>query len=210
MSGEITVKKYFSLNYFKRIAHWLLQGNFMLLSVSAIIITLLYIIGTLDFYSSIVSALFSLTGLAIILMQLILDSKKFADYKPNTIGNWIKSFPTFKSVTVSANFCLGISAKAHATVSISDSATIEQKVDFLLRRIDEAQTALNHLDDRIDDLATSLKKESKNLTTQVNSVRKSLTETMAGHIVGSYDITLFGIIITICGTLIQVFCATPS
>ena len=154
---------------------------------------------------------FSLLGLCIILKQLILDSKKFSEYRPNTFSNWSKSFPTLKPVIPISGITGGsITAKACLTDSLPDSDTIEQKVDFLLQRIHEVQTAIHGLDDRIDGVAASITKETDNLKTQLDTVHKSLTEIIAGHIVGSYDITLFGIIITICGILIQFFCSNAS
>jgi len=45
----------------------------------------------------------------------------------------------------------------------------------------------------------------KKLQLSLDSLNKSMNELVAGHVVGSYDMNLFGVNITICGTVIQFF-----
>jgi hypothetical protein len=201
------MRRRFSLNYLRQLAHWVWRGKFHVLTFAAVIITILYIIGALAFYPSIVSAFLSITGLLIILTQQILDARQFADHRPNTIRSWLMSFPTGKPVTVSLKGGVFASAtlKARATVSISADATIENKVDFLLRQVSGIQDAIANVNDRVDDVASSLTKTSDELKTDLGNINASLKTIVAGHIVGAYDINLFGITIAICGTLIQLF-----
>ena len=195
------------LNYLRQIGHWVWRGKYYILTLAAVIVTICYLAGELNFYPNIVSALLSIVGLMIILTQQILDARQFADHRPNTIRHWIMSFPIRKRIVLSVEegaYSVG-SVKARLTVSVSKDATIENKVDFLLRQVDNIQTAIGNVDDRIDEVTASLTNKSKELKTGLDNLNASLESTIAGHIVGAYDINLFGIIITICGTLIQVF-----
>src|SRR5687768_982179 len=128
------MKKYFSLNYLWRIVRWVWHGKFHLLTITAVIVTIFYITGRLNFYPAIVSALLSITGLFIILTQQMLDASQFADHQPNTVSNWIKSFPTGKPIIATVNGMLGASGtlKARAVASLQPESTIDQKIDFLL------------------------------------------------------------------------------
>jgi hypothetical protein len=195
------------LNYLRQIALWIWRGKYHILTFSAVMITILYLARVLNYYPNILSAFMAITGLLIILTQQILDAREFADHRPHTIRSWIKSFPTRKPIVLSVEGAASVfaSGKAHVTVSISKDATIENKVDFLLRQVDNLQTAIGIIDDRIDDVASSLANKSKELKINLDKLNASLKTTIAGHIVGAYDINLFGIIIAICGILIQLF-----
>jgi hypothetical protein len=98
-----------------------------------------------------------------------------------------------------------MSGKVHSTISIPDNATPERKLSFLLEQVTHIQTALGKLDDRIDEVADSSKQASRQLEFKIENHEKALESLMAGHAVGAFDLSLFGIVITICGTLIQVF-----
>jgi len=168
----------------------------------------LYLLGLLKFYPSSVAIFMTLTGLLIILTQQVIDATKFGYHKPNTFGAWLKSFRTGKSNILSINASLPLlSAKAHATASISTDATIEKKVEFLFQQIAALDSAIAKVDDRIDEVNSSLKKAEKELQTSVNTLSVTLKNVIASHVVGSYDVSLFGINITICGTVIQFFCS---
>ncbi len=133
--------------------------------------------------------------------QQILDAKRFADHRPNTIRSWIMSYPTGKPITMSyeGSVPIAISMKGDVITSISENATIEQKVAFLLRQADYIQTVVGKIDDRIDDVAASLTNKSKEIKTNLDNFNVSLKTMIAGHIVGAYDINLLGITITLCG-----------
>ena len=195
-------------NRLKQIALWLSRGKFHLLSIASFMIAALYLIGLLKFYPGTVAIFMTLTGLFIILTQQVIDAPKFGSHKPNTFSGWLKSFPTGKPITLSVDnlASASFSGKAHATVSISENATIEKKVDFLLRQITALDSAIASVDDRVDEINSSLKKTAKEFQTSVNTLSATLNNVIACHVVGSYDVTLLGINITICGTVIQFFC----
>lgn len=151
----------------------------------------------------------TLTGLFIILTQQLIDATNFGSHKPNTFSGWLKSFPTGKSITLFASngTLASICGKAHDTVSISAISTIEKKVDFLLRQIAALDTAIAKVDDRVDEVISTLKKLEKNFQKSIDTLSTTLNNVIASHVVGSYDVSLFGINITICGTVIQFFCS---
>ena len=198
-----------TINRLKQITLWVFYGKYHLLSIASFLVAVLYVTETLQFYPRVVALLMTLAGLLIILTQQIIDATKFGSHKPNTLSGWLKSFPTGKPITLSANggAILALSGKARATVSISADTTIEKKVDFLLRQVAALDSAIARVDDRVDEVNSSLKKTSKELQTSVSTIETYLNKVIASHVVGSYDVILFGINITICGTIIQFFCS---
>jgi len=201
------MNKQLFINQCKQIGRWLWIGKFHILNGIVTVITLLYLVRIVNFYPNIIGALFSIAGLFIILYLQTTDARKFAQHKPNTLGNWIKSFPVRRSVTINVNSA-GIASSggnAHIVITPGVNKTLEDKVEFVLARVIEIQKNLNKLDDRIKDVDAFHKKETTSIRSDIENVNKSISEVIAGHIVGDYDKNLFGIIITICGTLIQVF-----
>ena len=197
-----------TISRMKQIALWILHGKYYILSIASFLATILYLIGILKFYPRAVALIMTLSGLLILITQQIIDAKKFSFHKPNTFSGWLKSFPTKRTINLSSN---GLSIavlmdKAHLTVSISDDATIEKKVDFLLRQVAVLDSAIGRVDDRVDEVKSMMLKTSKQLQASVSTVEMTLNQIIASHVVGSYDIMLFGINITICGTIIQFFC----
>lgn len=183
---------------------WISHGKYHLLSIAAVIITTFYLTGFLKFYPKTVALFMTVSGLFIILTQQIFDTIKFGSHKPNTFTSWIKSFPTGKPIPLS-NRCVmsGIgSLKAHATASIAADATIEKKIDFLLKQFATLNSDIVWLSDKVD---SSLDKTEKRFQASLDTVTTSLNTVIASHVVGAYDMTLFGINITICGTVIQFF-----
>lgn len=195
------------INRFKQIALWVYRGKFHLLSFASFILAALYLIGFLKFYPGAIAIFMTLTGLLIILTQQVIDATKFGPHGPNTIAGWLKSFPTRKSITLDADSVSMTTSigKAHLTCSISEDETIEKKVDFLIRQITALNSAIAKVDDRVDELNSSLKRSEKKFQTSVNTLSTTLNNVIASHVVGSYDVRLFGINITICGTVIQFF-----
>lgn len=195
-------------SYLKQILNWLWRGRYHSLTLLFVLITYAYLSKQLVYHPATISTMFSIVGLGIILTQQILDAREYADHKPNTIRTWLLAFPTIKPATLSVttgSYAV-IGGKAQIKVGISKDASIEAKVDFLLIQIDNLQTGVSKANDRVDELASSISKKSNELKTSMETINTSLKTTIAGHIVGAYDLNLFGITITICGTLIQVFC----
>ncbi len=194
-------------NYIRRVIAWVLLGKYHILMFTAVVITLLYLTGIANYYSTFVSSLLSISGLLIILWQQFLDVKHYSEYRPNTVQNWFKAFPRMKPITVTAEVSLkGIaSISAVGTVSIAQESSLEMKVEFLLGQMKNINTTILNLNTRLDGVNSELLNKSEELKGKLETVANTLNSTIAGHIVGSYDINLFGIIITICGTLIQLF-----
>ena len=197
------------INRLKRIVSWISHGKYHLLSIGSFLLVILYLTKFLEFYPGSVALLMTLSGLLIILHQQIIDATKFGSHKPNTFTGWLKSFPTGKPIILSVHGAGGIvvSGKGHPTVSISANATIDKKVDFLLRQVAALDSAIAGVDDRVDEVNSSLEKTAKEFKTSVSTLTTTLNKIIARHVVGSYDVSLFGINITICGTVIQFFCS---
>jgi hypothetical protein len=201
----MTLKSFF--NSSKLIAIWLWRGLFHLLSIIAVIATTLYLCKIFTCFPDIVAIILSLAGLVIILMQQILDAREFADHKPNTVRNWIRSCPIRRNINISAGTWEYLIAmdKAHASVSIGQDASLENKVEFLLRQLSELNSTIAKIDDKVDQVSSSLKTTETHLEKAIGDLTLSIKSVIAGHVVGGYDLNLFGITITICGTLIQFF-----
>lgn len=189
----------------KQLTFWIAHGKYHLLSGAAYIFTAFYLTGFLNFYPKTVALLMTLIGLFIILRQQISEANKFSEHKANTFMNWIKSFPTGKPITLSVDDIVSVSevGKADLTTSIATDATIEEKVVFLLRQVTALKSTIAKIDDRIDRVNSSMNKNKNEFQTSLDTLRISLNTIIAGHVVGAYDVNLFGIILTICGTVIQ-------
>ena len=194
-------------NILKQLALWIWQGKYHLLSSAAFIITGFYLTGTLKFYPSTIALFMTMTGLLIILTQQIFDAAKFGSHKPNTFTNWIKSYPTGKPIGVSVEISGGLvmGGKGKISVSIAANATTERKIDFLLSQVTALDSAITKLNDRVDDINLALNKTERKLQASLDTLSTSLNGIITSHIVGSYDLNLLGINITICGTVIQFF-----
>jgi hypothetical protein len=107
----------------------------------------------------------ALTGLFIIFTQQIFDASKFNVHRPNTMVNWLKSVPTGRPTTLSlkGGAVVTFSGKAHATVSVSPEATIEKKVEFMLRQLEGLDNWVAKIDNRVDSISSSLGRTEKKL-----------------------------------------------
>jgi chromosome segregation ATPase len=70
----------------------------------------------------------------------------------NRVRRLLGMKPLQKVVSLSGTAEASASARGSALVTISDDATDEEKIAFLLRRIHEAQQAVNTLSNRVTDL----------------------------------------------------------
>lgn len=193
--------------YIRQLAQWLWRGKYHLLSIAAFIIALLYLTKLVTFFPNIVALLMVLAGLTLIIAQQILDANKFSEHTPNTLTNWLRSFPTGKPVIISLDANIGISCsmKGHMTVSVPTEWSVEKKVEFLLSQINALDLAIYNVNDRIDGVSSALTNTEQRLQESINTLKASVSQVVASHAVGSYDLNLFGINITICGTIIQFF-----
>ena len=138
---------------------------------------------------------------------MLMDVKKYSFYKPSTLTNWIKSFPKMNQIVTPLP--IGISLKmplqASFTSSIADESTMQQKIDFLLNQIKIMGNRITKLNERIDETNMELIEKNKTINNMIMDVNNSIRTIIAGHIVGSFDVSFFGIIITLGGALIQIF-----
>ncbi|MGD9949869.1 MAG: hypothetical protein AB7U29_15520 [Desulfobulbus sp.] len=179
-----------------------------MLSVTTFIVTSLYLIEAITLCPKLVGLMMALIGLLIILTQQLLDANKYSAHRPNTLGNWLKSVPTGKPQILSLNSSMGGASccgKAHVSVSVSPEVTIEKKVEFLLRQLEGLNDRVAKIDDRVDSVTSLLGSTEEKLQKSIDTLSISIKSLVAGHVIGSYDLNLFGINITICGTLIQSF-----
>ncbi len=204
------MKKPFSLDKIKQYGKWFFgQGKYYLLSLAVVFVTILYVSDILSFYPNLVSAGMTILGLLIILRLLMLDARKFTDQRPNTLRNWIKSFPITKPLEISVSGSISVysSGKARVTGTLSENATIENKVEFLISQVDTIYDSIANVEERVNNVESSLTKEIRKLANDLSNLDKSLKTVIANHAVGTYDLNFFGIIMTLCGTVIQFFVA---
>ena len=64
---------------------------------------------------------------------------------------------------------------------------------------------INSINKRIEMNETTLGKEFRDINNKIANIESEMTSSLVGHIIGHYDLTLFGIFITLYGTVIQLF-----
>lgn len=74
-----------------------------------------------------------------------------------------------------------------------------------MRQYAALDTTIANMDDKIDEVKTSLNKADKQIKESLDEQTKTLNSIIASHIVGTYDLNLFGINVTMCGAVIQFF-----
>lgn len=193
-------------NIIKKIWHNIVvKGKYHLLSVLTVVVTIFYFVGIIKFYANYIGSIFTIIGLLIILILQSKDARDFADYKPNTIKNWLKSILDIKgrALYVKSHCKIETDASAQLTVSISEDETLEAKVNFVLREVYQINERLNKLNKHIDNTNDELNKKTANLIEHINNLSNSIQATISNHVVGAYDLNLLGIILALCGTLIQ-------
>ena len=98
-----------------------------------------------------------------------------------------------------------MTGKARMRLYPRPDAIIEEKVDYLLRQVDSIQNVLENLDDRLDKVDDKTSRKLEEVKADLKQLNITVDTKLAEHIVGSYDANIFGVIITICGVVIQVF-----
>ena len=196
-----------SLNLLRQRILWVWRWKFHILSILSVIITMFYLVRVLNFLPKYIGAAFAITGLILLLVQLRLDANEFASQSPNTIRNWIKSFPIGKAQTIYAQAGISstISIKGHLSVDIPQDDTIERKIGFLFNRVQEIQKYIDSVDDKLDQVEKTFDSKTKELKSLTENLKDITNKVIAGHAVGVYDVNLLGIVLTISGTMIQLF-----
>ncbi|MFZ4628307.1 MAG: hypothetical protein ACOYNR_08265 [Blastocatellia bacterium] len=125
------------------------------------------------------------------------------------IRGWIQSFPLFRRpVTGTLNASVKASTTTFGTPRISTiraTSTIEERVADLERQLEEVRQQTNEdirvLNDRIADLYSKLSTDVAQNTTIAKQISSKLEEA----ITGDFKQQAFGVIITLYGTLMNVF-----
>lgn len=196
------------MSYPKKLFKWIVDGRFHNLTLIILAVTILYFVKAITYQPKIISALFLVFGLAIIIWQMIGDSKRFPNRNLNTLKNWIKKFPGIKPRTLKINVGSGsfitTAGKVHLRVSISKDASVEEKVNYLMQQKEEMETAIINLDDKLDSNLTELNKKIKELDRKILESENIINSTISEVTVGNYDLKLFSVISMICGTFLQI------
>ena len=194
--------------YPRKIFKWIVDGRFHNLTLIILAVTILYFVKTITYQPKIVSALFLIFGLAIIIWQMIGDSKRFPNRNLSTLKNWIKKFPGFIPTTLKINVgsasVIMTAGKAHVRVSISKEASVEEKVNYLMQQKEEMETAIINLDDKLDSELSELNKNIKELDRKIVETENIINSTISDVTVGNYDLKLFSVVLMICGTFLQI------
>ena len=194
--------------YPRKLFKWIVDGRFHNLTLILLAITILYFVKVITYQPKFISALFLVSGLSIIIWQMIGDSKKFPNRNLNTLKNWIKKFPGIKPKTLNINVgsasVIMTGGKAHVRVSISKDAPLEEKVNYLLKQKEEMETAIIILDDKLDSKLSELNKNIKELDRKILETENIINSTISDVTVGNYDLKLFSVISMICGTFLQI------
>ena len=191
-----------------KIFKWIIDGRFHNLTFIILAVTILYFLKTITYQPKIVSALFLVSGLSIIIWQMIGDSKRFSKHSPNTFKHWIKRIPRFtpKPLIIKTGVAesVGVAEKVRVKISIPESSSIEEKVNFLMRRREEMAEALDNLNDKIDDKSAKMNKKIKVVNDTIEETKKIINSTISDITVGNYDLRFLSIVLMMCGTFLQI------
>jgi len=194
--------------YPSKFLRWIKEGRFHNFSIIVIVATVLYLLKIITYEPKYISASLLVFGLSIIIMHMIGDAKKFSKHQPNTPKNWLEKFPPLRPKTISINVnsagVLFLGGKAHVRISISENASLEEKVAFLLKQKEEMESSINSLDDKLDNKIAEVKKEIKGVESKIEQTQKELDSTISDITVSDYDLRLFSVVLMICGTFLQI------
>jgi len=94
--------------------------------------------------------------------------------------------------------------RVRVRISIPESSTIDEKIDFLMRRRDEMVEALDNLYDKVDEKINEINGKIKIINETIAETKKLLNEKISEVAISNYDLRLFSIISMICGTFLQI------
>lgn len=206
MKFKVAIKLFVS--YPGKIFRWITDGRFHNFTILISVVTTLYFLKVIIFQAKIISATFLVIGLSIIIWQMIGDSKRFSEQSPKTFKHWLKKFPSFKPKALNINVgtasvvCEGL--KPRVRISIPENSSLEDKVNFLMRRREELENDLDNIDDKLDLKVSELKIEIKEIENRVEETTKVINSTISDVTIGNYDLRLFSIVLMICGTFLQI------
>jgi hypothetical protein len=196
------------VGYPSKFLRWIKEGRFHNFSFLIIVVTVLYFLEVITYQPKYISAAFLIFGLSIIIINMLADAKRFLLHKPNTPINWFKKFPPIKPKPVKIN--VGVAStiittgRPHVRISISENASLEEKVAFLLKQKEEIETSIINLDDKLDNNISEFKKEIKVVEEKIEETKKVVLSTISDITIGDYDLGLFSVVLMICGTFLQI------
>lgn len=203
------------INYIKDLVKWINKGKYHWATFLVIILTIMYLLKLLTWYTSFIASIFTIIGIVIILAQQLREAKQFSYYHPNTIRNWIKSFPLLilsnsekRKLNVESHISGSSSVSAQLSSKISDKAPIESKIHWAIEEINILIYKVEKLEKNFSISNQGLSNKIHKLSADFKNVSASVNSIIAGHTIGAYDLNLLGIMLTLCGTLIQIFCVT--
>lgn len=186
---------------------WFFTGKYYVSSGILVIITFLYAIRIIPYGHEVASTVFSIGGLLIILFLQLDDARKYANYRPFTPEEWIRSRPNKNPVIVGVGAATFSATTAIGAVIIGppSNSTTEGKVDYLVEQVLAIQSTLGALDKNLRDEQESRKMDSGRIRSEIDALNKSINAIIANHIIGDFDKNILGIIATTCGVIIQLF-----
>lgn len=193
-------------NYSKSMIVWILKVKWCLTSILIIFFSALLIFRILSFYPEIFSAVFTITGIVIIFYQQWQDAKTFPE-RTYTLRRWIKEMPKWKSIKIASTSLGGItfSGKAKTRIGVPAQATLEQKVEWLVQQAERVQDLFEIHADKVDKLDNKIEIKATELKAYTHEMCTSLEDSLVEHAVGSYQVNILGLVLTLFGTLIQIF-----
>jgi hypothetical protein len=196
------------LSYTSELLRWIKEGKFHIFSIIIIVATVLYFLKIITYEPKYISAAFLIFGLSIIIMQMIGDAKRFSEHQPNTPKNWLKKRPPLKQkprpIQINSVFENEMSSKISYSLSISENASLEKKVEFLLDRYQDMEKEIKNLGEKLDNNRAEVKNEIKDIFSKIKQIQKELDLKISHVTVSDYDLRLFSVILMICGTFLQI------
>jgi hypothetical protein len=152
---------------------------------------------------------FSIFGILIIFIQLISEAKKFSFLNPNTPFNWLKEWLFIKKKTINFEE-IKLSLPFHPEdkpplSSISQKSPIDAKIDFLLSQNEIMYKRVNLIEDKINGKIAKINHNFIEIKSDIESRTNYLENLIGDHIVENISFTIFGIVLTLCGIILQYF-----
>ncbi|MFZ5948782.1 MAG: hypothetical protein ACOYU5_12575 [Stygiobacter sp.] len=193
--------------YIKLILSWFIKGIFYFLSFFIIIITALYLSGIISIFSNIIPNIFSIFGLIILFYIIVFDTKIIPEKKSNPFLQWFNTFPKRKigNVYIKCNMDYGIDPKIYPHVEHDEKASLESKVNFLLRQFKDLSKTQNDILQNVDNIKDELHSLKKEIDDKIIDINSSNINLLTNFIYSSYDKHIFAFIINFCALILQSF-----
>ncbi len=197
------------VGYPGKLLKWVVkEARFHNLSIIVIVITLLYFLQIIKWETQKISAELLVSGLAIIIWNLIIDAKRFSKHNPRTPLNVIKKFPKLIPKTLRVNVSSAISVetagKIYAKQSVPIGWSLEEKVNFLIRQKEKMEDELIKLEGKLDSKLSEVSNSINQLDKKIDNKEDIINSIISDITIGNYDLRVLSVVLMICGTLMQV------